>query len=103
MKAFRFVLLTSASLLLFGTSICAQDSPPKAAIHGVTDTYFGMKIVDPYRWMEDARSPESAAWMRGQADYTRAYLDRLHMRAQLLKRVEEFGEPGLRVAGVERA
>ena len=37
MKAFRFVLLTSASLLLFGTSICAQDSPPKAAIHEVTD------------------------------------------------------------------
>ncbi len=76
MKAFRFVLLTSASLLLFGTSICAQDSPPKAAIHEVTDTYFGMKIVDPYRWMEDAKSPETAAWMRGQADYTRAYLDR---------------------------
>src|SRR5438874_6075412 len=103
MKAFRFVLLTSASLLLFGTSICAQDSPPKAAIHEVTDTYFGMKIVDPYRWMEDAKSPETAAWMRGQADYTRAYLDRLPMRAQLLKRFEELSETGVRVSGVQRA
>ena len=103
MKAFRFVLLTSASLLLFGTSICAQDSPPKAAVHDVTDTYFGMKIVDPYRWMEDAKSPETAAWMRGQADYTRAYLDRLPMRAQLLKRFEELSETGVRVSGVQRA
>ena len=103
MKAFRFVLLTSASLLLFGTSICAQDSPPKAASHEVTDTYFGMKIVDPYRWMEDAKSPETAAWMRGQADYTRAYLDRLPMRAQLLKRFEELSETGVRVSGVQRA
>ena len=103
MKGFRFVLLTSASLLLFGTSICAQDSPPKAAIHEVTDTYFGMKIVDPYRWMEDAKSPETAAWMRGQADYTRAYLDRLPMRAQLLKRFEELSETGVRVSGVQRA
>ena len=103
MKGLRFVLLTSASLLLFGTSICAQDSPPKAAIHEVTDTYFGMKIVDPYRWMEDAKSPETAAWMRGQADYTRAYLDRLPMRAQLLKRFEELSETGVRVSGVQRA
>ena len=103
MKAFRFVLLTSASLLLFGTSICAQDSPPKAAIHEVTDTYFGMKIVDPYRWMEDAKSPETAAWMRGQADYARSYLDRLPMRAQLLKRFEELSETGVRVSGVQRA
>ena len=103
MKGLRFVLLTSASLLLFGTSICAQDSPPKAASHEVTDTYFGMKIVDPYRWMEDAKSPETAAWMRGQADYTRAYLDRLPMRAQLLKRFEELSETGVRVSGVQRA
>jgi len=62
-----------------------------------------MKIVDPYRWMEDAKSPETAAWMRGQADYTRAYLDRLPMRAQLLKRFEELSETGVRVSGVQRA
>ncbi len=103
MKAFRFVLLTSASLLLLSTSICGQDNPPKAAIHEVTDTYFGMKIVDPYRWIEDAKSPETAAWMKGQADYTRAYLDRLPMRAQLLKRFEELSETGVRVSGVQRA
>jgi len=62
-----------------------------------------MKIVDPYRWIEDAKSPETAAWMKGQADYTRAYLDRLPMRAQLLKRFEELSETGVRVSGVQRA
>jgi len=103
MKGFRFVVLTSASVLLLSTLICAQDNPPKAAIHEVTDTYFGMKIVDPYRWMEDAKSPETAAWMKGQAEYTRTYLDRLSMRAQLLKRFEELSETGVRVSGVQRA
>jgi prolyl oligopeptidase len=81
----------------------AQDGPPKAAVHEVTDTYFGTKIVDPYRWMEDAKSPETAAWMKSQADYARAYLDRLPVRAQLLKRFEELSETGVRVSGVQRA
>jgi len=66
-------------------------------------TYFGTKIVDPYRWMEDSKSAETAAWMKAQADYTRAYLDRLPIRAQLLKRFEELSETGVRVSGVQRA
>ena len=109
MKFQRLILLVVILLaLVHATS--AQDGPPnaappkagpsKATVREVTDTYFGTKIVDPYRWMEDAKSPETAAWMKAQADYTRAYLDRLPMRAQLLKRLEELSETGVRVSGV---
>ena len=103
MRAFKLAPLTSALVLLFITSICAQDSPPKAAINEVTDTYFGQKILDPYRWMEDSKSPETAAWMKGQADYTRSYLDRLPLRTELLKRFEALSDVGVRVSGVQRA
>ena len=49
--------------------------PPLAPVRPVTDTYFGQKVVDPYRYLEDQKSPEVVAYMRGQADYTRAVLD----------------------------
>lgn len=105
MKQLTFVLLICTSFLL-SSVISGQDrlnGPPKAPIREVTDTYFGTKIVDPYRWMEDPKSPELATWMKGQADYTRSYLDKLPMRAQLLKRFEELSESGVRVSGVQRA
>jgi prolyl oligopeptidase len=69
----------------------------------VTDTYFGQKIVDPYRWMEDSKNADFVAWMKAQADYTRNHLDRLPMRADLLKRLEELSDTGVRVSGVQRA
>ena len=49
--------------------------PPVAPVRPVTDTYFGQQVVDPYRYLEDQKSPEVIAFMRGQADYTRAVLD----------------------------
>ena len=73
----RLRLFVFVTLLVFAPTALAQDGPPKAPIQDLTDTYFGQKIVDPYRWMEDSKSPETAAWMKGQADYTRSYLDRL--------------------------
>jgi prolyl oligopeptidase len=103
MKRFKSLAAGLASLVIFVANTSAQNGPPKAPIHEVTDTYFGQKVVDPYRWMEDAKSPETAAWMKAQADYSRAYLDRLPMRTQLLKRLEELSETGVRVSGVQRA
>jgi prolyl oligopeptidase len=41
------------------------------------DDFFGTKVADPYRWMEDTDDPEVAAWLRAQASRTRAYLDAL--------------------------
>ncbi len=55
--------------------------PPVAPVRTVTETYFGQKVNDPYRWLENQRSDESKAWMRAQADYTRATLDGLPGRA----------------------
>ncbi|MDX6304958.1 MAG: prolyl oligopeptidase [Blastocatellia bacterium] len=103
MKHFKLPAAGLAVLISFVINASAQNGPPKAPVHEVTDTYFGQTVIDPYRWMEDAKSPETAAWMKGQADYSRAYLDRLPMRAQLLKRLEELSETGIRVSGIQRA
>jgi prolyl oligopeptidase len=53
--------------------------------------------------MEDQKSAEMTAWMKGQSDYTRSYLDRLPARAELLKRISELNDAGVRVSGIRRA
>src|SRR6185503_21135218 len=51
------------------------------------DTYHGTKVPDPYRWLEDDTSAETAAWVEAENKVTFAYLDKIPYRAQLNKRL----------------
>ncbi|WP_091102290.1 prolyl oligopeptidase family serine peptidase [Paenimyroides marinum] len=55
----------------------------------VIDVYFNTKIADPYRWLEDDRSAETAAWVTAQNNVTFAYLDQIPYRDQLKKQLTE--------------
>ena len=66
------------------------DDPPAAPVRTVTDTHFGVPVPDPYRYLEDMKNPETIAWIKAQADFTRATLDRIPGRAALLKRIAEL-------------
>ncbi len=79
------------------------DGPPIAPVRPVADTYFGMTVIDPYRWMEDGQSTELASWMRGQSDFTRRQLDAIPQRAGLLARIQQLGNSGDAVAMPEVA
>ena len=68
------------------------SSPPTAPVRVVTDEYFGVKVPDPYRYMEDLSNPEVAAWFKEENDYTRAILGRIPGRAALLARVKTLDE-----------
>jgi len=76
-------------------------APPATPVREVVDQYFGVKIVDPYRWLEDLKSPEVTAWMKAQNDYTRAVLDRIPNRSQLLARISELDHTGVRVTSLQ--
>jgi prolyl oligopeptidase len=54
------------------------------------DTYHGIEVADPYRWLEDPNSPETAAWVAAQNEVTFAYLDRLPRRDALKSRLTEL-------------
>jgi prolyl oligopeptidase len=58
----------------------------------VVDEYYGNKIEDPYRYMEDLQSTEVQAWFKGQNDYTRSVLARIPGREDLLKRIRQLDE-----------
>jgi prolyl oligopeptidase len=67
-------------------------SPPTAPVRPVTDTYYGTRVTDPYRYMENLADPEVQSWIKAQNDYTRAVLASLPGRQQLLKRIVELDE-----------
>jgi len=50
----------------------------------------GVKIVDPYRWLENQDSVQTRDWIREQTAHTRAYFDRIPVRAEIRRRVEEL-------------
>jgi len=54
------------------------------------DTYFGEKINDPYRWLEDDRSAETEAWVKAQNVVTYGYLEQIPYRNQLKSRMEKL-------------
>jgi prolyl oligopeptidase len=70
----------------------AQAKPPAAPVKNVADTYFGTVVNDPYRYMEDMKSPEVAEWMKAQADYTREALAKIPQRDTVLREVTTFGD-----------
>jgi prolyl oligopeptidase len=54
------------------------------------DDYFGTMVADPYRWLEDDRSEETARWIQAQNAVTFAYLDKIPFREALRRRITEI-------------
>ena len=73
--------------------------PPKAKVDAVEETIHGHKIADPYRWLEDANSPDSQEYVRQEMAYTRSILDplpgrdRIHERLTQLLSIGTIGTP----------
>ena len=81
------------SILLIG---CSQSEPledisityPETRMGDVVDTYFGVEVPDPYRWLEDDLSNETADWVKAQNEVTAGYLMQIPYRAELKERLE---------------
>ena len=75
--------------------------PPVAPVRTVTDIHHGVRVDDPYRYMESTNDPAVAGWLKAQSDYARVVLDSLPARAGLLKRIEALdGAASARVESV---
>jgi prolyl oligopeptidase len=102
------ITLSSAILLaIFGLSSCGQDTAPTASTAkevnaakqvaavtypvtkkiDVVDDYFGTKVTDSYRWLEDDMSAETADWVKAQNKTTYGYLEQIPYREKIRSRL----------------
>jgi prolyl oligopeptidase len=80
----------------------AQQSPltyPKAKKVDQVDDFFGTRIADPYRWLEDSDAPDTRAWIDAENALTFGFLEKIPERPIILKRLtaiwnyERYGAP----------
>ena len=102
---------TKALILLIGVmamlSSCdsrykIKEYPKADRDETVVDDYFGTKVADPYRWLENDTSAETNAWVEAQRALTNEYLSHIPLRAKLKDRLtqiadyEKYGIPSKR-------
>ena len=88
-------MLTRVVLVsLFATVALATTghplSYPAASRDEVTADYHGVKVPDPYRWMEDIDSPATRAWVEAEGKLSRDYLDAIPGRAAIEERLRKI-------------
>jgi prolyl oligopeptidase len=79
-------------LLALGPAAAAQSvpAPPPAPVRPVTSDYFGVKVTDPYRYMENLKNPQVEGWIHAQGEFTRSVLDSIPGRATIAAQVSKL-------------
>ncbi|MES2590364.1 MAG: prolyl oligopeptidase family serine peptidase [Bacteroidota bacterium] len=68
----------------------AQLKYPATRKVDTVDTYFGTKVADPYRWLEDDKSTETAEWVKAQNTVTFDYLSKIPFRDKIKDRLTKI-------------
>ncbi|MDP8240620.1 MAG: prolyl oligopeptidase family serine peptidase [Candidatus Hatepunaea meridiana] len=95
MNILLFAGLALFSCLLMSCQQQASQDPPTAKVQNVVDEFYGVKVDDPYRYMENLEDPEVKSWIKGQAEYAAGVLGKIPGRDAIYKRLEELdaGKP----------
>ena len=74
---------------LFAMTLLATP-PPETRKDTTIEILHGVSIPDPYRWLEDQNSPETRAWLKGQMEYTKSFVNAVPHRPAIVKRLTEL-------------
>jgi prolyl oligopeptidase len=98
MKKLYILLFIPVLLLLFG---CKQNFTVKYPVTkkvDTVDTYFGVRIADPYRWLENDTCKETGEWIQSQNKVTFDYLTKIPVREKIRARLTKlWNYPKIRV------
>jgi prolyl oligopeptidase len=84
-------LFPAISCLIFSTLSLAQNLDyPQTRKDDQADDYHGIKVADPYRWLEDDNSAETARWVEAENKVTFGYLEKIPYREQVRARLEQL-------------
>lgn len=91
--------VVAATALVAGCATTSRLPYPVTRQSDQLDDYHGVKVADPYRWLEDDNSPETKAWVEAQNKVTFGHLERIPERAAIKNRLtklwnyERYGVP----------
>ena len=85
-KTFLIMAITTAGISFAQNKIQYPETKKGETV----DVYFDTKVSDPYRWLEDDKSPETVAWVKAQNEVTYSYLEKIPFREELKKRMEKL-------------
>jgi prolyl oligopeptidase len=86
---FRLLIL-GGTMALCLPALAQELVYPKTRKSDQMDDYHGVKVADPYRWLEDDRSAETAAWVEAENKVTFGYLEKIPFREQVKKRLQQL-------------
>ena len=92
-NAVPLFIVTVAAMMAFGSCGSNHENKityPETRMGDVVDTVFGTPVADPYRWLEDDMSEETAAWVKAQNAVTFAWLEKIPYREQIRERLTEM-------------
>jgi prolyl oligopeptidase len=84
----KYLILFIVMMIML--SSFAQIKYPETKKVTQEDDYFGTKVADPYRWLEDDNSLETKAWVEAQNKVTQEYLSKIPFRDKVRKMLEEM-------------
>ncbi|MBI5008983.1 MAG: S9 family peptidase, partial [Bacteroidia bacterium] len=90
MKNFILIIIAMTLIVSCKSPAGKKIDYPVSRKGDVVDNYFGTEVADPYRWMEDDRSEETAAWVAVQNKVTFGYLETIPYREEIKKRLEKM-------------
>jgi len=93
MKKIPLILLvTSVALLAAAACRKGQErlSYPVTKKVNQVDDYFGTKVADPYRWLEDDNAPDTKAWVQAENAATFGYLAKIPFHEKIKQRLDEI-------------
>jgi prolyl oligopeptidase len=86
-RASVLACIVGAALCWGPAALADEVTAPVARKQPVSDSYHGVRVTDPYRWLENPASPEVQAWSAAQTARTRHYLDGLPYRQKIFDRL----------------
>ena len=90
MKKYFVIIMCIAMTCACKRETIKYKAYPMTAKGDVVDDYFGTKVADPYRWLEDDHSQETADWVKAQNEVTEDYLSQIPFRDQIRERLTDI-------------
>ena len=87
-------LIAQSSQTIHGGDDIRLPAPPQVEVQPVTDNYYGTKLVDNYRWLEDAKSPATRTFIDDENKYTGQYFTQAHLRPHVLDQLDALMHVG---------